>query len=163
MIFGDGPERRGLLAEVARLRQQGSIECPGFAPWADVDRALARALCLMLPSRREGYGLAVVEAAARGTPAVVTRDSESAAFELVEDGVNGFVVDPSPQALAAAITKIHGDREAMHRSTREWFAANRERLAIEGSVAIVERVYATAVKGSEALEGRPEDSVRHGA
>ena len=163
VIFGDGPERRGLLADVTRLRQAGSIECPGFVPWADVDRTLARALCLLLPSRREGYGLAVVEAAARGTPAVVTRDPESAAVELVENGVNGLVIDPSPEALAAAIVRIHADRKAMHRSTREWFAANRERLTIDGSVAIVERLYAAAMNGSGVFTGRSVDPVRHDA
>ena len=44
------------------------------------------ALCMVLPSRREGYGLVVVEAAARGTPSVVVRDPDNAATELVEDG-----------------------------------------------------------------------------
>ena len=33
--------------------------------------SMARALCMLLPSRREGYGLVVIEAASRGTPSVV--------------------------------------------------------------------------------------------
>ena len=48
-------------------------------------------MCLVLPSRREGYGLVVVEAAALGTPSVVVRGPDNAATELVEDGKNGFV------------------------------------------------------------------------
>ena len=54
-------------------------------------RRVASALCLVLPSRREGYGLVVVEAAAAGTPSVVVADADNAATELVEHGVNGMV------------------------------------------------------------------------
>ena len=54
-------------------------------------REMRRALCLLLPSRREGYGLVVVEASARGTPSVVVAGEDNAAVELVEEGVNGFV------------------------------------------------------------------------
>ena len=38
------------------------------------------------PSRREGYGLVVVEAAARGVPSVVVADPDNAATELVQEG-----------------------------------------------------------------------------
>ena len=61
----------------------------------------------MLPSRREGYGLVVVEACAAGTPAVVVADPDNAATELIEEGVNGFVAaSASPQDLAAAILRV---------------------------------------------------------
>ena len=42
------------------------VEAPGFVDAERVDAALRRALCMVLPSQREGYGLIVVEAAARG-------------------------------------------------------------------------------------------------
>ena len=45
------------------------VDVPGFVPAEQVEQALASALCLVLPSRREGYGLVVVEAASTGTPA----------------------------------------------------------------------------------------------
>ena len=48
-------------------------------------------MCLVLPSRREGYGLVVIEAAAHGTPSVVVADPDNAAVELVTEGVNGFI------------------------------------------------------------------------
>ena len=46
------------------------VSAPGFADADTVDREMRRALCVLLPSRREGYGMVVVEAAARGTPSV---------------------------------------------------------------------------------------------
>ena len=61
----------------------------------------------MLPSRREGYGLVVVEACAAGTPSVVVADPDNAATELIEEGVNGFVApSASPEDLAAAILRV---------------------------------------------------------
>ena len=49
------------------------------------------ALCMALPSSREGYGLVVVEAAASATPSVVVAGEDNAATELVDEGENGFV------------------------------------------------------------------------
>ncbi len=62
---------------------------------------------MLLPSRREGYGLVVIEAASRGTPSVVVAGPDNAAVELVDDGVNGFVAaSASPEDLAAAIVRV---------------------------------------------------------
>ena len=142
VVFGDGPERAAVLAEISRLGLSGAIRCPGFVPWDEVDRELRRALCLILPSRREGYALSVVEAAARGTPSIVTDDAESAAVESVEDGLNGLVAaDARVDTLAAAIVAIHAEQTGFRERTRAWYARNRERLSIEGSVATIERVY----------------------
>ncbi len=91
LILGDGPERPVVLAEIAALGLEGIVEAPGFVDSEVVDDALRRALCLLHPSSREGYGLVVVEASAHGTPAVVVAGPDNAAVELVEPGVNGFV------------------------------------------------------------------------
>src|SRR5439155_10635728 len=90
-IYGDGPERNAVRAAVAR--SDGLVEWLGIVEHDRVHAALARALCLVLPSRREGYGLVVVEAAARGTPSGVVRAPDNAALELVEHGVNGLVAE----------------------------------------------------------------------
>src|SRR5918994_6131150 len=62
-IFGDGPERAQVLELRLRSGLEGVLDVPGFVEAERVDGALRRALCLVLPSRREGYGLVVVEAA----------------------------------------------------------------------------------------------------
>ncbi len=107
-ILGDGPERGAVLAAIAREGLEGVVEAPGFVDGEVVDHDLARALCMVLPSSREGYGMVVVEASAAGTPSVVVRGEDNAATELVEEGVNGFVADSaSPEDLAAAIVRVH--------------------------------------------------------
>jgi len=99
---------------------------------------------LLHPSEREGYGLVVVEAAARGTPSVVVAAADNAAVELVEDGVNGVVaVSAAPADLAAAIVRVHEAGEALRASTREWFAGNARRLSLEHSLETVLAAYAS--------------------
>jgi glycosyltransferase involved in cell wall biosynthesis len=146
VIFGDGPERPRVLAEIARLGLGDVIECPGFVGWARVDAALRRALCLVLPSRREGLGVGVVEALARGTPAVVARGADSAASELIDERHNGVVADSAdPAVLAAAIVTVHAAGATLVTRTAAWFAANAARLTVDGSIGEVEAMYAAAL------------------
>ena len=107
-LYGDGPDREEVLALLERHGLNGSVSAPGSWTPSRVEEAIARALCFVLPSRREGYGLVVVEAAAAGTPTVVVAHPDNAAVELVDDGENGVVVpSDDPEALAAAIVRIH--------------------------------------------------------
>jgi glycosyltransferase involved in cell wall biosynthesis len=144
-LYGDGPERGRIERALADAGLNGTVRLAGFVSTEEVDRALAHALCLVLPSRREGYGLVVVEAASHGTPSVVVAGPDNAAVERVEEGVNGFVA-PSAEAedLATAIVRVHEGGEALRRSTAEWFAANAERLSIGHSLQIVARAYGEA-------------------
>ncbi len=85
-ILGDGPERARVTELVAELGLGDVVEVPGFVSTGEVEELLGRALCLLLPSRREGYGLVVIEAAARGTPSIVVAGPDNAAVELVSRG-----------------------------------------------------------------------------
>src|SRR5918992_4110180 len=142
-VLGDGPER----GEVLRLRTEhgldGALEVPGFVPAERVEEALSRALCMVLPSRREGYGMVVVEAAALGTPSVVVADPDNAATDLVSPGENGYVAPTaSPSDLAAAIERVHTEGHALRERTAAWFGMNAERLSLESSLKRVLEGYA---------------------
>lgn len=134
-LFGDGPDHAALVRAISHSGLADTVEAPGFVEPERLAEALASALCLVLPSRREGYGRVVVEAAAAGVPSVVVRGDENAAVELVEEGVNGFVAaSDSPEELARAIVAVHAAGPALRESTRAWFAAKRERLSLESSL-----------------------------
>jgi glycosyltransferase involved in cell wall biosynthesis len=144
-FFGDGPEREEVLAEIARHDAQARISAPGFVDAGQIEQALSQALCMLLPSRREGYGLVVVEAAARGTPSIVVAGEDNAATELIEEGVNGFVASAADAAtIAAAIVRVHEAGVALRKSTAAWFAANAQRLSLESSLEKVLEHYPTA-------------------
>jgi glycosyltransferase involved in cell wall biosynthesis len=137
-IYGDGPERERVLKAIAELDLDGSVVAPGFVDPEVLENALESALCLVLPSRREGYGLVVIEAAARGVPTVVVEGPDNAATALVEEGVNGTIASSAaPDVLAAAIARVHRAGPELRGSTLDWFRRNRERLSLERSLEIV--------------------------
>jgi glycosyltransferase involved in cell wall biosynthesis len=142
-IYGDGPDRAKVLQLIGSHRLQGVIEAPGFVDGAVVEHALEHALCLVLPSRREGYGLVVLEAMAQGTPAVVVRDDDNAAVEFIAEGENGFVASSaSPEDLAHAIARVHGSGHELRETTLTWFKRNASRLSLENSLEKVAAAYA---------------------
>jgi glycosyltransferase involved in cell wall biosynthesis len=143
VIFGDGPQREAVLASIALLEQPAIVSAPGFVASDEVHQAIRRACCLMLPSRREGYGLVVVEASAAGTPSIVARGPDNAAIELIEEEVNGLIApSAAPADLAAAIVAVVHAGASMRSSTREWYARNAERLSLERSLEQVLATYA---------------------
>ena len=146
IIFGDGPQREEVLAAIAALECPALVSAPGFVGGDELHAALRRASCMLLPSRREGYGLIVVEASACGTPSIVVREPDNAAVELVEDGVNGVIAaSAAPADLASAIVRVHEQGEPLRERTREWFAHNATRLSLEHSLGqVLERYRATA-------------------
>jgi glycosyltransferase involved in cell wall biosynthesis len=82
----------------------------------------------VLPSYREGLPLSLLESAAMGKP-IVTTDVPGCR-EVVDDGVNGFLVPPKdPEALANAIEKLAVDPDLR----RQFGRASRERAVKEFS------------------------------
>jgi glycosyltransferase involved in cell wall biosynthesis len=137
-FLGDGPERAALQQAIADHGLEQTVTAPGFADAETVDAEMRRAMCVLLPSRREGYGLVVVEAAARGTPSVVVAGEDNAATELIEEGVNGTVAPRSdPQAIAEAIVRVHEAGASMREGTERWYARNAQRLSVESSLRTV--------------------------
>lgn len=88
--------------EVARVRPELNVDGVGLVPHDELMQRLANSAVLVLPSLwHEPFGRGVIEAAARGRPAVVTR--RGGLPGLVEHGTTGWVSDPDPDALAAAL------------------------------------------------------------
>ena len=142
VFFGDGPDRPALLTAIAEHDAEGFVSAPGFVDSEVLDAEMARAMCMLLPSRREGYGMVVVEASAQGVPSVVVAGEDNAAVELVDDGVNGFVAqEDDATGRAAAIVRVHQGGAELRESTARWFAANAQRLSIDSSVATVAGEY----------------------
>ena len=145
-LYGDGPDRPEVLAAIAAHGLDGRVAAPGFVDRAVLDEALATALCFVLPSEREGYGLVVVESAAQGVPVVVVAGPENAATELVEDGVNGAIASSvATEDLAAAITRIHDAGAGLRESTLGWFRRNATRLSLASAFQRVLEAYASAL------------------
>ena len=80
----------------------------------EVSRALDESTLLVLPSRSEGMGRVIVEAFCRARPVVASR--VGGIPDLVEDGVNGLLVEPGDaEALADALVRLLTDRDLAER------------------------------------------------
>jgi glycosyltransferase involved in cell wall biosynthesis len=141
-IFGDGPTRPAVLAEIGRLGLSDVIATPGFVEPDAIDQAIGSAACLLQPSTREGYGLVVVEASAKGTPSVVVAAPDNAAVELIDSGMNGFIAPTANSTdLAAAIVQCVESGDALRDRTSAWANARGEGLTVRGSMRQVLKVY----------------------
>jgi glycosyltransferase involved in cell wall biosynthesis len=101
VIAGDGPDRTA-------LESIGYGRFLGALPRNEVLGLFRAADASLLSSAWENFPHTVVEALAVGTPVIATRTGGVA--EVVQDGVNGLLVEPGDvNALAAAIARFFGD------------------------------------------------------
>jgi glycosyltransferase involved in cell wall biosynthesis len=107
VILGEGPLRADLLAQAEALGVADTVALAGFV--AEPARYMARAACLALPSRFEGFGIVLAEAMAAGAPVVAT-DCPHGPREALDDGRAGLLVPVGdPEALAQALGSVLAD------------------------------------------------------
>ncbi len=96
------------LREVAgSLGVEDKLVFMGYATDEELRSAYRLASTVVLPSRIEGFGIAVLEGWINGKPVVVSRGA--GASELVEEGANGYTFEPgNDKALAEKIVKATG-------------------------------------------------------
>ena len=126
----------------------GSSRCPGSSTPTEIERALRHALCMVLPSRREGYGMVVIEAAARGD---AERGRRGPGQRGRRAGVGGR--ERLRGRLGLARGPRRGDRRACTRparscarSTAEWFRRNARRLSLDASLERVLESYGESAR-----------------
>lgn len=103
-IVGDGPERLALQNQAAALGLIEHIEFLGVVQ--DAYPHFKAAKILVHPSRREGFGITLVEAAAAGIPVITVDLPTNAACDLVREGKFGVLCDASPESLAQAMLNL---------------------------------------------------------
>jgi len=91
-IVGDGWWRRRLVDEVRRLGLSDAVSFHGHVDDLTKHHVLQSAWVHLLPSRKEGWGLAVVEAAQHRVPTIGYRSSGGLCDSVI-DGVTGMLVD----------------------------------------------------------------------
>ncbi|MEZ4266465.1 MAG: glycosyltransferase [Myxococcota bacterium] len=102
-VVGDGPERAALERTAAAAGLSARATFHGFQ--SDVAPFLAAADALVMPSRREGLPMALIEAVAAARPVVAT--AVGGIPELVTPGDNGELAPPDDApALAAALARL---------------------------------------------------------
>jgi glycosyltransferase involved in cell wall biosynthesis len=131
IIVGDGPERPALDRLVRELDLEHTVQIITAVENHDELYALMKASkMLVLPSVREGFGLVVVEALAAGIPVISTAHPDNAAKDLIQDGVNGYLVEPTAEDIARKILMVLNNGTHLHPEVGieryEWNAVVRE-------------------------------------
>ncbi|MEO8006211.1 MAG: glycosyltransferase family 4 protein [Betaproteobacteria bacterium] len=102
-IIGAGPEGPALVRLSAELGISSRVTF--LDPVQDVETWMARASLVVLPSRSEAFGNAVLESMAMGTPVVATRCAGPTS--LIEDGKNGRLVPVGDvHSLSVAMSEL---------------------------------------------------------
>jgi glycosyltransferase involved in cell wall biosynthesis len=149
-IYGASRLRDGFTDSLARR-----IQAEGLAEWvqmrghiADPSPVLARAFALVRPSREnDPWGRDVVEAAMAGVPMIATGSFP----EVVQTGINGFLIEPfDPDAVAARLHELRLDRALWVRMSAAGQELGRQRFGGTGQVerftAAVDRLVQAARK-----------------
>ncbi len=141
-LCGSGEGETALRGTTQALGIADHVDFLGFVDQPTLSHEMANALCLLLPSGEEQWGLVVNEALAFDLPVLVS-DRVGACDMLVGNWDNGFVLDPlDPPAWAAAMGALSRDRALWDRMTQ----GSRRRAAdadVGAFVAGVERLAGT--------------------
>jgi len=114
-LFGDGPERDRLADHARAALRDVAVVFHGMV--LDRERIYAAVDVLAVGSRTEGQSMAIMEAMARGVPAIATNVGGNA--QLVRDGETGVLVPPGdPTAIRDAIARLLADPDLVIRLGR---------------------------------------------
>lgn len=105
LFAGDGPLRQAVEERARSLGIQDRVRVLGFVNQTQLPSLYCAADLLVLPSVHEAFGFVVNEAMLCGCPVAVS-DHVGAKFDLVRDGVTGFVF---PTGDVAAISRVLRD------------------------------------------------------
>ena len=116
IIAGDGPDRRALRRVADALDVGTMVELPGHQDRESLRDLYHRAHAFVLPSERESFGIAALEARAAGLPVIAML--AGGARDFIVRGVDGLLVRDEPE-LARAISRV-----ALEAPFREYMAAH---------------------------------------
>jgi 1,4-alpha-glucan branching enzyme len=109
-IGGMGKHLAACQHLVKTCRLEGHVIFLGYIPEENLNEWYNSVMCVVVPSRFEGFGLTAVEAMAAGTPVVAT--NVDGLRTLVRNGVNGYLVDyGSRDELSDRIASVLEDPE----------------------------------------------------
>lgn len=109
VLVGRGPQRENLERQVERLGLAERVVFPGFVSEDELLRLYAEAGAVVYTPVDEDYGYVTVEAFLSGKPVITCTDS-GGTLEFVEDGVSGCVVEPVPERVGEALSRVLSDK-----------------------------------------------------
>jgi glycosyltransferase involved in cell wall biosynthesis len=152
VLAGDGPLRTELEELTKRLGIESRVHFAGFQDLEPLRALLQMCTFVVLPSRGESFGIAILEGMAAGKPVVATR--VGGVPEIVIEGETGLLVPPvNEYALCAAMSKLLRSRELQLKLGRAGRARALEHFTADRMAERYEAVFAEAVAGYVLAKG----------
>ena len=107
-ILGDGPDRKILQDQVQKNSAETRVRLCGNVSHMDARIMFARASVFVLNSTYEGLSHTLIEAMSTGAPVIATRVGGNP--EVIQDGVNGILIEAGDQVgLEKALVRLMSD------------------------------------------------------
>jgi glycosyltransferase involved in cell wall biosynthesis len=110
LLGGEGGQKPHFQQLIARLGVEDKVHLIGRFSEAEKRVLYARCLGVVFVPRDEDYGYITLEAMLSAKPVVTCTDS-GGPLEFVRHGETGFICEPEPERLAAALDELAADRQ----------------------------------------------------
>jgi|694.fasta_scaffold49146_5 glycosyltransferase involved in cell wall biosynthesis len=132
-LIGSGPLEKEVSKYVIQNEMTSYVTVHVDVSDALKEMVLLSSAVLLHPSKREGFGLAIVEAAALGVPTILIRNPNNKSTEL---GVNPSLIAESedPQELATLLKSVLKDRSKYVKECQRWNIDRRRKMLATDSI-----------------------------
>lgn len=114
VLIGDGPERAHVEREAQRLGVRRHIDLMGFRPRSEIREVLSRSALFILPTSKEAFSIATLEARCVGVPVVAM--NHGGVGDVIKSGCEGYLANDA-QEFSGYIAKVVQDRSLRQRMT----------------------------------------------
>lgn len=138
VFVGEGPSRAMLEAKTDQLGLRDRVIFTGRLP--DVQNLLTMADVAILPSRYEGFPIALLEAMACRLPVVAS--CVTGVPEMVEDNVSGLIIDPANvEQLASKLLLLYQDEDLRNRLGKAAQMTIKEKFSLRRMIEETLKIY----------------------
>lgn len=109
VIVGEGQEKPLLEQQMKKLGLTERVEFKGYVEGEALRRLYMESDAFILPTREDCFGLVLLEAMCASLPVISSKYADGAR-DLIEEGKNGYIVDPEDtDAFAGTIERIFSE------------------------------------------------------
>ncbi len=137
VIVGDGVDRKKLENLASKLKVLSNIHFLGHIDMSLMRKVYKDAEVFVFSSTTETQGLVVPEALASGVPVVAVDDP---AFECIESGKNGYLVEKDPKEFALKTLSILENKD-LRKQMGQYAFESAQTFSVKNTVDSLENVY----------------------
>ncbi|NET35092.1 MAG: glycosyltransferase family 4 protein [Cyanothece sp. SIO1E1] len=140
LVIGDGPQRESLETFAKDHQLDECVQWLGRVDYGSLGAYFEQADVFILPTLEDTWGVVILEAMIFSKPILCSK--WAGAFEVIEDGKNGFIFDPrQPKELANLMLRFIGNEvsaDAMGTASKEIMERYTPTVAAETMMSVVD-------------------------